>query len=302
MERRKLAKAPPLPPSSPTTSPLLSLLPTQSSSHFRSQYTGKKQPITETGSLLDSYSYINSCCLKQNPPPSSTQPTASPIFSTVFSRTSVIASPWGSRANTCQGPRQERVQLKWNAAWPHAVQHWLVTLGRFKVRLDWRKRCPTPAKEWQLKMWWAIVSTTAADRGEEFMFCIWTGRRLPVYTLNNLSSQAARLRDWISISLIFPVLVYLFHYTHSLISILAEREERERQGGSERSFSVSPPLFLPFTCKKKQGKKSLFFWRDASVVFYLLTPPFRVQWTLQEKRFGYHVEERFSSRTVCVNK
>lgn len=39
------------------------------------------------------------------------------------------------------------------------------------------------------------MAAVAAERVEEFMFCIWNGRRSPVYTLNNLSSQAARLRD-----------------------------------------------------------------------------------------------------------
>lgn len=69
------------------------------------------------------------------------------------------------------------------------------------------------------------------------MFCIWNGRRSTVYTLNNLSSQAARLRDWISISLISPVLVYLFH--HTLPHFYSRREHT--------GFA---PSFFSCTCKK----------------------------------------------------
>lgn len=110
---------------------------------------------------------------------------------------------------------------------------------------------------------------------EGSMLGVWTGRCLPVYSLNNLWSQAARLRDWISISLIFPVLVYLFHYTHSLISILAERSrEWGRQGGREGGMEggrkggregvpglflpTSPPSHLQKKNKKTQGKKKKF--------------------------------------------
>lgn len=39
------------------------------------------------------------------------------------------------------------------------------------------------------------VSNTSGACLKEFMFCIWKGRRSSVYTLNNLSSQPARLRD-----------------------------------------------------------------------------------------------------------
>lgn len=86
------------------------------------------------------------------------------------------------------------------------------------------------------------VSNISGACFKEFMFCIWNGRRSPVYTLNNLSSQPARLRDWISISLISPVLVYLFHYT------FPHFYSRGESTGFSPSFSLAPArnfVFLP---------------------------------------------------------
>lgn len=128
-------------PSLPTSSPLLSLLPTQSSSHFRSQYTGKKkQPITETGSLLDSYSYINSCCLKENLTPSPT--LLASHFSPMVSCASVMPCLGGRRVNTtCQGPREAEGKTRPDRRRPALRRD----AARSKVGLVWKRRRPTPA-------------------------------------------------------------------------------------------------------------------------------------------------------------
>lgn len=93
------------------------------------------------------------------------------------------------------------------------------------------------------------VSNISGACFKEFMFCIWNGRRSTVYTLNNLSSQAARLRYWISISLISPVLVYLFHHTFPHFYSRGERT------GFSPSFSLAPAMKLCFSAGTPQ-----WFW------------------------------------------
>lgn len=81
-----------------------------------------------------------------------------------------------------------------SAAHPHAYQD---VHGKDRPYLGETGPCAEPrdANRCRFKRAENYVRNISGACFKEFMFCIRNGRRSPVYTLNNLSSQPARLRD-----------------------------------------------------------------------------------------------------------